>query len=68
MRSETELRPSQKSAERKKGSDEPEGKREEGKPRTVDEERGKSQASLPMPMPMPPAQRKKSSALELRRQ
>ena len=47
-----------------KGSDEPEGNREEGKPRTVDEKRGKSQTSLPMP----PAQRKKSSALELRRQ
>ena len=47
-----------------KGSDETEGKREEGKPRTVDEECGKGQTSLPMP----PPQRKKSSALELRRQ
>ena len=45
-----------------KGSDEPEGKREEGKPRTVDEEHGKTT------LPMPPAQRKNGSALELRRQ
>ena len=48
----------------RKGSDEPEGKREEGKPRTVDEESGKARQAYQCHT----HRERKSSAPELRRQ
>ena len=47
-----------------KGSDELEGKRDEGKPRIVDEERGKARQANQAHRP----RERKSTALELRRQ